>query len=181
LNAKKSSAEASPSRLVIHDLAQRNGHAEFSQDIRAGLTSNPRHLFPKYLYDELGSRLFEAICEVDEYYPTRAEDEILKTHAEEIAGCLPTSDTLIEMGSGSAEKTRRLIETFTRQRHELLFIPVDISPTALAAERAGAARFVSKSAHRGVRRRLLPGARGTAGPRSESGVGAVPWIEHRQF
>jgi len=132
LNAKKSSAEASPSRLVIHDLAQRNGHAEFSQDIRAGLTSSPRHLFPKYLYDELGSRLFEAICEVDEYYPTRAEDEILKTHAEEIAGCLPASDTLIELGSGSAEKTRRLIEAFTRQRQELLFIPVDISPTALA-------------------------------------------------
>ena len=120
----------SHSRLVIHDLAQRNGHAEFSQDIRAGLSANPRHLFPKYLYDELGSRLFEAICEVNEYYLTRAEDEILKTHAVEIVDCLPTSDTLIELGSGSAEKTRRLIEAFTK-RKELLFIPVDISPTAL--------------------------------------------------
>ena len=120
------------SRLVIHDLAQRNGHAEFSRDIREGLSSYPKHLFPKYLYDELGSRLFEAICEVDEYYLTRAEDEILKTHADEIVAGIPDCDTLIELGSGSAEKTRTVIDTFMRQRQELLFIPVDISASTLA-------------------------------------------------
>ena len=120
------------SRLVIHDLAQRNGHAEFSRDIREGLSSSPKHLFPKYLYDELGSRLFEAICEVDEYYLTRAEDEILKTHADEIVAGIPDCDTLIELGSGSAEKTRTVIDTFMRQRQELLFIPVDISASTLA-------------------------------------------------
>ena len=108
------------SRLVIHDLAQRNGHAEFSQDIREGLSSSPKHLFPKYLYDELGSRLFEAICEVDEYYLTRAEDEILKTHADEIVAGIPNCDTLIELGSGSAEKTRTIIDAFMKQRQELL-------------------------------------------------------------
>jgi len=120
------------SRLVIHDLAQRNGHAEFSRDIREGLSSYPKHLFSKYLYDELGSRLFEAICEVDEYYLTRAEDEILKTHADEIVAGIPDCDTLIELGSGSAEKTRTVIDTFMRQRQELLFIPVDISASTLA-------------------------------------------------
>ena len=120
------------SRLIVHDLAQRNGHAEFSQDIREGLSSLPKHLFPKYLYDELGSRLFEAICEVDEYYLTRAEDEILKTHADEIVAGISNCDTLIELGSGSAEKTRTLIDAFMRQRQELLFIPVDISASALA-------------------------------------------------
>lgn len=120
------------SRLVIHDLARRNGHAEFSQDIREGLSSSPKHLFPKYLYDELGSRLFEAICEVDEYYLTRAEDEILKTHADEIIAGIPTCDTLIELGSGSAEKTRTIIDAFMKRRKELLFIPVDISASALA-------------------------------------------------
>ncbi|HMH42660.1 MAG TPA: L-histidine N(alpha)-methyltransferase [Pyrinomonadaceae bacterium] len=120
------------SRLVIHDLARRNGHAEFSQDIREGLSSAPKHLFPKYLYDELGSRLFEAICEVDEYYLTRAEDEILKTHADEIVSGIPSCDTMIELGSGSAEKTRAIIDAFMRQRQELLFIPVDISASALA-------------------------------------------------
>jgi len=120
------------SRLVIHDLAQRNGHAEFSQDIREGLSSRPKHLFPKYLYDELGSRLFEAICEVDEYYLTRAEDEILKTHAEEIVARISNCDTVIELGSGSAEKTRSIIEALMPKRNELLFIPVDISASALA-------------------------------------------------
>ena len=131
MNAKKTS-EASASRLVIHDLARRNGLAEFSQDIRNGLSSSPKHLFPKYLYDDLGSRLFEAICELDEYYLTRAEDEILKVQAEEIVRCVPNCETLIEMGSGSAEKTRHLIEAFMKQRGKLLFMPVDISATALS-------------------------------------------------
>jgi L-histidine Nalpha-methyltransferase len=128
-NAK---ADVSRSRLIIHDLARRNGHAEFSEDIRKGLTSNPKHLFPKYLYDELGSRLFEAICEVDEYYLTRAEDEILTNHAHEIVATIPTCETLIELGSGSAEKTRRVIDALMRQHDQLLFIPVDISASALA-------------------------------------------------
>ena len=132
MNTKATSAQPSSPRLVIHDLARRNGHAEFSQDIRNGLTSNPKHLFPKYLYDQLGSRLFEAICELDEYYLTRAEDQILKVHAEEIVRSVPDCDTLIELGSGSAEKTRRLIEAFTRQRQQLFFIPIDISATALS-------------------------------------------------
>jgi dimethylhistidine N-methyltransferase len=132
LNAKDISRTSPSSRLVIHDLAQRNGHAEFSQDIREGLSSSPKHLFPKYLYDELGSRLFEAICEVDDYYPTRSEDEILRNHADEIIGCVPDCETLIELGSGSAEKTRHLIDAFMRKRGQLLFMPVDISATALS-------------------------------------------------
>ncbi len=119
------------SRLIIHDLAQRNGHADFARDIRLGLTSNPKHLFPKYLYDELGSRLFEAICQVDEYYLTRAEDEILTRHADEIVATVPQCETLIELGSGSAEKTRKIIEALIRRRGELLFMPVDISASAL--------------------------------------------------
>lgn len=118
-------------RLIIHDLAIRNGHMEFAQDVKRGLTSNPKHLFPKYLYDELGSRLFEAICEVDEYYLTRSEDEILTSHAEEIVSTIPECKTLIELGSGSAEKTRRIIEALIRQRGELLFVPIDISASAL--------------------------------------------------
>jgi L-histidine Nalpha-methyltransferase len=132
LNTNATSSKPTSSRLVIHDLARRNGHAEFSQDIRDGLSSNPKHLFPKYLYDELGSRLFAAICEVHDYYLTRAEDQILKVHADEIVRSVPNCETLIELGSGSAEKTRRLIDAFMRQREQLLFIPVDISATALS-------------------------------------------------
>ena len=118
-------------RLVIHDLAHRNGLEEFAADVLRGLSSKPKHLFPKYLYDSLGSRLFDAICQVDEYYPTRAENEILTTHAEEIVAALPDCRTLIELGSGSADKTRKIIEALLLRRTELLFIPVDISASAL--------------------------------------------------
>jgi dimethylhistidine N-methyltransferase len=117
--------------LIIHDLARKNGPSDFAADIRRGLSSDPKHLFPKYLYDELGSRLFEAICEVDEYYLTRAEDEILATHADEIVAAIPGCETLIELGSGSAQKTRNIIEAFLRRQRDLLFIPVDISASAL--------------------------------------------------
>jgi L-histidine N-alpha-methyltransferase len=130
LSAQSKSAAPSP-RLVINDLTRRNGHAEFARDIRHGLSSNPKHLFPKYLYDEVGSRLFEAICEVDEYYLTRAEDQILRAHADEIVEEVPNCGTLIELGSGSAEKTRKIIEALLRRRDDLLFVPIDISATAL--------------------------------------------------
>src|SRR5205807_2908459 len=100
-------------------------------NVRRGLSANPKHLFPKYLYDELGSQLFKAICHVDEYYLTRAEDEILAQHADEIVASVPNCRTLIELGSGSAEKTRKIIEAITRRERELLFIPVDISASAL--------------------------------------------------
>jgi len=121
----------SPPRLTIHDLARRNGNAEFAEDVRRGLSSNPKQLFPKYLYDSLGSRLFDAICHVDEYYPTRAENEILTRHADEMVAAIPDCRTLIELGSGSADKTRRIIEALLRLQSELLFIPVDISASAL--------------------------------------------------
>ena len=120
-----------PTRLIIHDLAKRDGYAHFADDVRRGLSANPKHLFPKYLYDELGSQLFKAICHVDEYYLTRAEDEILAQHANEIVASVPNCRTLIELGSGSAEKTRKIIEAITRCERELLFIPVDISASAL--------------------------------------------------
>jgi dimethylhistidine N-methyltransferase len=123
--------QISSPRLVIHDLTTQNGHANFARDVRAGLSSTPKQLFPKYLYDELGSRLFEAICAVPEYYLTRAEHEILSTHADDIVAAIANCDTLIELGSGSAEKTRQIIEAMIRHRGESLFMPIDISATAL--------------------------------------------------
>jgi len=110
---------------------RRNGHAEFAEDARRGFSAESKHLFPKYLYDELGSQLFEAICRVEEYYLMRAESEILSRHADEIVRSLPDCQTLIELGSGSAEKTRMIIEALLRQQSSLLFIPVDISASAL--------------------------------------------------
>jgi len=125
------SKTAQAPRLVIYDLVRRNGHAEFAEDVRRGFSAELKHLFPKYLYDELGSQLFEAICRVEEYYLMRAESEILSRHADEIVRLLPGCQTLIELGSGSAEKTRMIIEALLRQQSSLLFIPVDISASAL--------------------------------------------------
>lgn len=118
-------------RLVIHNLVKRDPLADFAEDVRRGLSAKAKHLFPKYLYDELGSQLFEAICLLPEYYLTRAENEILTRYAGEIVGSIEMPNTLIEMGSGSASKTRLIIETLLKDQPELLFVPVDISASAL--------------------------------------------------
>lgn len=118
-------------RLYIHNLVKRDPLTGFAEDVRKGLSAQPKRFLPKYFYDELGSQLFEAICLLPEYYLTRAENEILKRYADEIAGSLDGPKTLVEMGSGSASKTRLVIEALLRRQSELLFMPVDISATAL--------------------------------------------------
>ncbi|HKC65937.1 MAG TPA: L-histidine N(alpha)-methyltransferase [Pyrinomonadaceae bacterium] len=119
-------------RLVIHDLARKDARGSFADDVRAGLSAEPKRLFPKYFYDALGSELFNAICLLPEYYLTRAENEILTRHADEIIREVDGHNiSLVEMGSGSASKTRLVIEALLRQQEELLFIPVDISASAL--------------------------------------------------
>jgi L-histidine N-alpha-methyltransferase len=124
-------------RFVIHDLARHNGQATFARDVREGLSADPKQLFPKYLYDALGSKLFEAICQTSEYYPTRTENEILSRHADEMVRFIPDCQTLIELGSGSAEKTRRVIEALLRNQPTLLFVPIDISASALEESSRG--------------------------------------------
>ncbi|HEY6122139.1 MAG TPA: L-histidine N(alpha)-methyltransferase [Pyrinomonadaceae bacterium] len=118
-------------RLVIHNLVTRDPQSGFAEEVRQGLTSTPKRISPKYFYDQLGSQLFEAICLLPEYYLTRAENEILQRHADEIVSWVPGCSTLMEMGSGSASKTRLLIESLLRKRSELIFMPVDISASAL--------------------------------------------------
>jgi dimethylhistidine N-methyltransferase len=124
-------AAAPDERLVLHRLAREDAQASFASDVARGLSSEPKQLFPKYLYDELGSHLFEAICQLPEYYCTRAETEILTRYADEIAGSIHGNKTLIEMGSGSASKSRLIIEALLRRQQQLVFIPVDISASAL--------------------------------------------------
>ncbi|MDT7604306.1 MAG: hypothetical protein QOF61_2303 [Acidobacteriota bacterium] len=123
-------------RLRLHRLAtdHDDASASFAADVALGLTSRPKQLFPKYFYDELGSHLFEAICLLPEYYLTRAEDEILSHRAGEIASALGGEPlTLVEFGSGSSTKTRHLIDALLRRQSELLYLPVDISVSALEA------------------------------------------------
>jgi L-histidine N-alpha-methyltransferase len=118
-------------RLLIHNLVKRDPLAGLADDVRNGLSAQPKRFLPKYFYDELGSQLFEAICLLPEYYLTRAENEILTHYADEIAASVEGPKTLVEMGSGSASKTRLVIEALLREQSELLFMPVDISATAL--------------------------------------------------
>lgn len=118
-------------RLVIHNLIRSDPRAGFAEDVRHGLTSKPKRLSPKYFYDELGSELFDAICLLPEYYLTRAENEIIEKYSDEIVGSVEGHKTLLEMGSGSASKTRRIIEALLNRQRDLLFIPVDISASAL--------------------------------------------------
>lgn len=103
----------------------------FAQDVAAGLTASPKWLPYRYFYDHQGSLLFEAICDLPEYYVTRAEREVLQARAGEIASLLPQANTLVELGSGSAVKTRLLLDAFFRSRHALRYVPIDISRSML--------------------------------------------------
>jgi dimethylhistidine N-methyltransferase len=105
----------------------------FAEDVHRGLTSDPKFLYPKYFYDELGSRLFEAITALPEYYVTRAEAEILSAHAGEIAASLGGPVRVVELGSGDGQKTRLLIEALLARHKTLDYLPVDISESALQA------------------------------------------------
>jgi dimethylhistidine N-methyltransferase len=120
-----------PDRFTLLASAPRNHLAALARDVRTGLLARPKWLPCKYFYDAEGSRLFEEICALPEYYLTRAEYEILQVHASALAELFPEPVSLIELGSGSAVKTRLLIEAFVRRQTALRYIPIDISRAAL--------------------------------------------------
>jgi L-histidine N-alpha-methyltransferase len=123
---------ASGDRLRLsHVGAIRPDAPTFAEDVRKGLSASPKFLYPKYFYDELGSLLFEAITVLPEYYPTRAEAEILRAHAPEIVSALGGPVWLLELGSGDGQKTRLLIEALLAQQGKLEYVPVDISESAV--------------------------------------------------
>ncbi|MFB6725321.1 L-histidine N(alpha)-methyltransferase [Kribbella sp. NPDC056345] len=100
------------------------------EDVRAGLTADAKWLPPKWFYDARGSELFEEITRLPEYYPTRAEREILQTRSREIAQ-LTKAHTLVELGSGSSEKTRLLLDGLRDHGTLTTFVPLDVSESAL--------------------------------------------------
>ena len=101
--------------------------ATMARDVRAGLSAYPKELAPKYFYDERGSQLFEQITELPEYYPTRAEREILSERSAEILAAAGGPGTLVELGSGSAAKTRHLLSAMRDAGSLETYVPVDIS------------------------------------------------------
>ena len=118
-------------RLEIVSASRPVHVATFAEDVMLGLSTQPRSLPAKYFYDELGSTLFEAITKLPEYYLTRAETEILREYGWEIVRSLDAPFELLELGSGSAIKTRLLIEETLRVQRSLHYCPIDISPDAL--------------------------------------------------
>ncbi len=106
---------------------------DFGLAVRSGLCASPKTLPSQFFYDARGSRLFEAICDLPEYYLTRAETEILERAAPDLATHLPGIRTLVELGSGSAIKTEILIRAFEADRRPLAYVPIDVSRTALEA------------------------------------------------
>ncbi|MFD0274831.1 L-histidine N(alpha)-methyltransferase [Kitasatospora sp. NPDC127111] len=101
-------------------------------DVQHGLTSEPKWLPPKWFYDARGSELFEEITRLPEYYPTRAERAILTARAGEIAAAT-RARTLVELGSGSSEKTRLLLDALRDLGTLDSYVPVDVSESALTA------------------------------------------------
>ena len=105
---------------------------EFAADVRVGLRKPQKELHSKYLYDGLGSALFEAITYLPEYGLTRADERLLCRHAAEIADLAPASSTVIELGSGNGRKTRSILNSLRPPIAPLRYFPVDLSRDALA-------------------------------------------------
>ncbi len=116
-------------RVDVH-LGPADLHDALASDARRGLTAAPKELPPKWFYDDRGSQLFDEITRLEEYYPTRAERAILVERADEIAA-VAGADTLIELGSGTSEKTRLLLDALARAGRLRRFVPFDVSEQTL--------------------------------------------------
>lgn len=120
--------------------------AALSADVRAGLTATPKSLPPVWFYDERGSQLFDQITRLPEYYLTRAEHAILRAHADDIAARC-SADVLVELGSGTSEKTRLLLDAMRRTGSLQTFVPFDVSEEVLRDAAADIAEHYHLDVH----------------------------------
>ncbi len=120
-----------PLATRVRHSAQDSG-TTLREEILAGLRATPSVIAPKYFYDALGSRLFEAITELPEYYPTRTENAILETHAGEIARVAGTDRTLIDLGAGNCEKAARLFGALRPAQYAALDVSLEFLEAAVA-------------------------------------------------
>ena len=117
-------------RQVVIDATQEDPRLDFARAVDAGLSDRPRRLPCRFLYDARGSELFEQICDLPEYYLTRAEASILAEHAGAIRA-LTGQVSLIELGSGTSTKTDHLLSAYTADDTRVRYIPVDVSEFAI--------------------------------------------------
>ncbi len=125
-------------RLDIHT-DERARQERLEADVRRGLTARQKSLPPKYFYDRAGSLLFERITELPEYYPTRTESALLaEIVPESIGAFLP--DDIVEIGAGSSEKTRRILDAASAGGRDVRYVPLDVDRLTLEATAAGLLR-----------------------------------------
>ena len=105
--------------------------SKFALDVRQGLSQTQKEIPSQYLYDQVGTALFEAITYVPEYGLTRADERLLRRHAGAIVDHLPSPVAVAELGSGTGRKTRWILEALAK-RQPVTYFPIDIAPTALA-------------------------------------------------
>jgi L-histidine N-alpha-methyltransferase len=117
---------------LSNHLAADSAYEALCRDVRAGLQCSPKSLPPKWFYDSVGSDLFDQITRLPEYYPTRAEAEILRARAAEVAS-VTGADTLVELGSGTSEKTRVLLDALRHAGALRRFVPFDVDASMLSA------------------------------------------------
>ena len=118
-------------KSMIRSDSEEEARENFARDVVAGLTAKRKTLRPKYFYDEEGSRLFEEITQVPEYYPTRTEIGILEEKGAAIAHLIPAGGALIEFGAGSSVKIRSVLRALDKLA---VYVPVDISAEFLAGQ-----------------------------------------------
>ena len=121
-----------------------------AEDVRSGLSATPKRLPPWMFYDAEGSRLFEAITELPEYYLTRTERAILERRADEMIAAAGQGLSLAELGAGTATKTRLLVEALLSRQGRGIYMPIDVSPSTLrtcsAGKRASSSTWAMASA-----------------------------------
>ena len=118
-------------RLKVEFSHSARSTSDFATDVLEGLSAHPKRIPCKYFYDEAGSKLFEEICNLPEYYLTRTELSILERVAPEIAGFSKGNLGLIELGSGNSKKTRLLIEAIIAEQGSLHYFPIDLAESML--------------------------------------------------
>ena len=126
-------------RLTIDVVDGGGASGTMAEDVLAGLTAERKQLPPKYFYDDAGSRLFEQITELPEYYPTRAERELLEETADGLMADLRPVE-IVELGAGSSAKTRRLLSAPTAHEHLRRFVPMDVSREIVESSALGLLR-----------------------------------------
>ncbi|MET0420975.1 MAG: L-histidine N(alpha)-methyltransferase, partial [Acidimicrobiia bacterium] len=125
-------------RVDVH-LGPDDAARALDRDVRAGLGATPKTLPPKWFYDQRGSELFDEITRLPEYYPTRTERLILETRSGDLA-IATAADTLVELGSGTSEKTRILLDALAKEGTLRRYVPFDVSEATLRASAAEVAR-----------------------------------------